>query len=120
MRVRTRPGKRPALSSGVRRVTREPGNRLSFFEWVGLFPRSREIHLGQGVSLGRGTFPLARRHHQIAGGQTVLVAVLENGWGEDELAAKLERVLDMNGWRNGLESQLVGILAEAIQAVNGK
>ncbi|HUX76695.1 MAG TPA: hypothetical protein VMY40_08665 [Anaerolineae bacterium] len=50
----------------------------------------------------------------------VLVAVLDNGWGEDELAAKLGRVLDLNGRRNGLERQLVGILAEAIQAVNGK
>jgi len=49
-----------------------------------------------------------------------LVAIFENGWGPDELAAKLERVLDLNGRRNGLESQLVGILAEAIQAVNGK
>ena len=48
----------------------------------------------------------------------VLVAVLENGWGEDELTAKLGRALDLNGWRNGLESQLVAILAEAIQAVN--
>jgi hypothetical protein len=43
---------------------------------------------------------------QTAGGQMVLVAVPENGWGEDELAAKLGRVLD-NGRRNGLESQLV-------------
>jgi hypothetical protein len=40
--------------------------------------------------------------------------VLENGWGKDELAAKLGRVLDLNGRRNGLERQLLGILAEAI------
>lgn len=50
----------------------------------------------------------------------VLVTVFENGWGPDELAAKLGRVLDLNGWRNRLESQLVSILAEATQAANGK
>jgi hypothetical protein len=50
----------------------------------------------------------------------VLVAALEKGRGVDDLAAKLERVLDLNGRKDGLESQLVGILAEAIQAVNGK
>jgi hypothetical protein len=50
----------------------------------------------------------------------VLVAIFKKGWGPDELAAKLECVLDLNGRRNGLERQLVGILAEAIQAVNGK
>ena len=49
----------------------------------------------------------------------VLVAVLENGWDEDEHAAKLGRVLDLNERGNGLERQLVGILAEAIRAVNG-
>jgi plasmid stability protein len=49
-----------------------------------------------------------------------LLAVLDNGRDEDELAAKLGHVLDLNRRRNGLESQLVGILAEAIQAVNGK
>jgi hypothetical protein len=53
--------------------------------------------------------------------QMVLIAVLENGWGEDELAAKLRRVLDLNGRKNGLESLLVNIQAEAIQAAqNGK
>ena len=31
---------------------------------------------------------------------------LDNGWGKDELAAKLGRVLDLNGQRNGLDSQL--------------
>jgi len=50
----------------------------------------------------------------------VLVAVLDNRWGEEELAAKLGRVLDLNGRRNGLERPTVGILAQAIQAVNGK
>jgi hypothetical protein len=50
----------------------------------------------------------------------VLVTVFENGWGPDELAAKPGRVLDLNGRRNGLEGQLVDILAAAIQAVNGK
>jgi hypothetical protein len=50
----------------------------------------------------------------------ILVAIFENGWAPDELAAKLGRVLDLNGRRNGLDSRLVGILAEAIQAVNGK
>lgn len=50
----------------------------------------------------------------------VLAAVFENGQGPDYLAAKLGRVLDLNGRRNGLESQLVSILAETIQAVNGK
>jgi hypothetical protein len=76
--------------------------------------------LGRGVSLGRGSFPPARNHYPDRWGQMILVAVLENGWGEDELAAKLGRVLDLNRRRNGLGSQLVGILAEAIQAVNGK
>jgi hypothetical protein len=50
----------------------------------------------------------------------VLVTVFENGWGPDELIAKLGRVLDLNEQRNGLESQLVNILAAAIQAVNGE
>ena len=40
--------------------------------------------------------------------------------GEDELAARVGRVLNLNGRRNGLGSQLGGILAEAIPAVNGK
>ena len=67
------------------------------------------FHLGGGVFCWRGVTI------QTAGGQ---VAVLENGWGEDELAAKLGRVLDLNGRRSGLETQLVGISAEAIRAVN--
>jgi plasmid stability protein len=50
----------------------------------------------------------------------VLVAVFENRRGPDELAAKLGHVLDLNGRRNGLERQLVGILAETIQVVSGK
>jgi hypothetical protein len=50
----------------------------------------------------------------------VLVAVFENGRGPDELAADLERVLDLKGRRNGLESRLVDFRAEAIQAVNGR
>ena len=33
----------------------------------------------------------------------ILVAVFENGWGPDELAAKLGRGLDLNGRKNGLE-----------------
>jgi hypothetical protein len=70
--------------------------------------------------LGGGVFRRRGVTIQTAGGQMVLVAVLENGWGEDELAAKPGRVLDLNGRRDGLESQLVGILAEAIQAVSGK
>jgi hypothetical protein len=44
----------------------------------------------------------------------VLVAVPDNRWGEDELAVKLGRVLNLNGRRNGLESQLAGILAETL------
>jgi hypothetical protein len=52
--------------------------------------------------------------------QMVLVAVFENRWAPDELAAKLGQVLDLNGRRNGLERQLVSILVAAIQAVNGK
>jgi hypothetical protein len=40
--------------------------------------------------------------------------------GEGELAAKLGRELDLNGRRNGLEKQLVGIPAGALQTVNGK
>jgi hypothetical protein len=69
---------------------------------------SGEVFRRRGVSI------------QAARCQAVLVAMLENGWGEDELAPKLGRVLDLNRWRLGLESQLVGILAEATQAVNGK
>ena len=49
----------------------------------------------------------------------VPVAVLKNGWGEDKFVAKLGRVLDPNGQRNGRESQLVGILAEAIWVLRG-
>jgi hypothetical protein len=49
------------------------------------------FRLDREVSLEQGEFPLARQEHgitiQTAGGQMVLVAVLENGWwGEDELA----------------------------------
>jgi hypothetical protein len=51
--------------------------------------------------------------------QIVLVAVFENGWGPDELAAKLGRVLDLSGRKNRLKREVVDILAEAIQAVNG-
>ena len=79
---------------------------------TGVFRWAGEFRLGGGVFRWRGITI------QTAGGQMVLVAVLENGWGEDELTAKLGRALDLNGWRNGLESQLVAILAEAIQAVN--
>jgi len=43
-----------------------------------------------------------------------LLTVFENEWGPDELAAKLGRVLDLNGPKNGLESQLVSILAAAL------
>jgi plasmid stability protein len=51
----------------------------------------------------------------------VLVAVFENRRGPDELAAKLGRVLDLSGRKSGLESLLVNIQAEAIQAAqNGK
>jgi hypothetical protein len=57
---------------------------------------------------------------QAGGGQMVLIAVLENRWSEDELATRLGQVLDLNGRRNGLERQLVGILAETIQVVSGK
>ena len=49
----------------------------------------------------------------------ILVAVLENGWGEDELVAKLGRVLDLNGRRNELERRVVCILVGAIRTVNG-
>jgi hypothetical protein len=38
-----------------------------------------------------------------ANGQMVLVAVFENGWGPNELAAKPGRVLDLNGRKNRLE-----------------
>ena len=48
----------------------------------------------------------------------VLVTVFENGWGPDELAAKLGHMLDLNGQENGLEGQLVDILAAEIQAVH--
>jgi hypothetical protein len=91
---------------------------------VGPFPRWRGIHLGRGASLGPGSFrwggdyltgwPSANDSHM------VLVAAFENGRSPDELAAKLGRGLDLKGRRNGLERQMVGILAEAIQAVNGK
>ena len=74
------------------------------FAWAGESCRGRGVFRWRGVTS--------------AGSQMILVTVLENGWSEDELAAKLERVLDLNARRNGLESQLVGILAEAIQAVN--
>jgi hypothetical protein len=91
---------------------------------VGLLPQRREIHLGRGVSLGPGSFHWGRDHltdwPPANDSQMILVAVFENGWAPDELAAKLGRVLDLNGRRNGLDSRLVGILAEAIQAVNGK
>jgi hypothetical protein len=70
--------------------------------------------------LGGGVFHWRGVTIQTAGGQMVLVAVLENGWGEDELAAKLGRVLDLNGRRNRLESWVVGILAEVIQVVSRK
>ena len=70
------------------------------------------FRLGQGVSLGRWSLPLARRH--VRRGQMVLVAVPDNRWGEDELAVKLGRVLNLNGRRNGLESQVAGILAETL------
>jgi hypothetical protein len=49
--------------------------------------------------------------------QMALVAVFENGWGPDELTAKLGRVLDPHGQRKQLEGQLVSILASVIQAV---
>ena len=88
--------------------------RQAYCVGAGEFIDGREFYLGGGV------FPCRGVTIQAPGGQMVLVAVLDNGWGEDELAAKLGRVLDLNGRRNGLERQLVGILAEAIQAVNGK
>jgi hypothetical protein len=57
---------------------------------------------------------------QITGGQLAVIAVLANEWGEDKLVAELGRAPDLNRRRNGLEGQLVGILAEAIQAISGK
>jgi hypothetical protein len=38
--------------------------------------------------LGGGVFRWRGVTIQTAGGQMILVAVLENGWGEDELAAR--------------------------------
>ena len=70
--------------------------------------------------MGGGVFRWRGVTIQISGCQMVLVAAHDNRWGEDELAAKRGRVLDLNGRRNGLERQSLGILAEAIQAVNGK
>jgi hypothetical protein len=64
--------------------------------------------------LGGGVFRRRGVTIQIAGGQVVLVVVLENGWGEDELAANLGQVLDLNRQTSGLERQLVGILAETL------
>jgi hypothetical protein len=55
-----------------------------------------------------------------ANSQMISVAIFENGWGPDELAAKPGHVLDLNGRKNGLESQLVDILAGVTQDVNGK
>ena len=66
-----------------------PEEKRGCLAWAG------ELRLGGGVFRRRGVTS--------AGGQMVLVAVL-----------------DLNGRRNRLESQLVGILAEPIQAVNGK
>ena len=48
-----------------------------------------------------------------------IVAGLEDG-GKDAFVAKVGRVLELNGRGNGLETQLAGILAEAMQAVNRK
>ena len=72
------------------------------------FCRGEEVFRWRGVTI------------QTASGQTVPVAMLENGCGEDELAVKLGRVLGLDGRRNGLERQLMGNLAEVIQAANGK
>jgi hypothetical protein len=48
--------------------------------------------------LGGGVFRRRGVTIQIAGGQMVLVAVLENGRGEDELATELGRVLNVDKW----------------------
>jgi len=67
--------------------------------------------------LGGGVFRWRGVTIQTAGGQMVLVAVLQNGCGADELAAQLGRVPDLNGRWNGLEGQLVGIPTEATPSV---
>jgi hypothetical protein len=64
--------------------------------------------------LGGGVFRWHGVTIQAAGGQMVLMAVLDYRWGEEELAAKLGCVLDLNGRKNGLESQLVSTLTAVI------
>ena len=44
--------------------------------------------LSREISLGRGRFPPAQYHHPGCRSQVILVAALENGWGEDELVLK--------------------------------
>jgi hypothetical protein len=50
---------------------------------------------------------------QNAGGQMILVAVLEDGWDKHELAANLGRVLDLNKRQDELNNQSMSILPKA-------
>ena len=47
---------------------------------------------------GRGVFRWRGVTIQVTRGQTALVAVLENGRGEDELTAELGPVLNVDRW----------------------
>ena len=82
-----------------------PEENRGCFAWAGGFRLGGECFRWHGVTI------------QTTRGQMALVAVLENGWGEGELAAKPGRVLDLNGWRNGLQGQLVSIPTEATPPV---
>ena len=49
----------------------------------------------------------------------VLVVVLDSPVAEDKLADRLGHAIELNGHKNGFKRQAVGILASAIQALNG-
>jgi len=66
------------------------------------------VHLGGGKTI------------TTAEGQTVLVVVRGNPLAEDILAVWPGCAVELNGHKNEIKRKEVGILATAIQAVNGK
>lgn len=89
---------------GVRAILREI-KKLPTRDAVRAKYRRTRPKLGRGITV------------QLASGQLVVVAVLNDGWGEEEFAGRVGHVLDLDIARNGLAAEGANILLAALQAL---
>jgi hypothetical protein len=79
--------------------------RLPIREAVRAKYRRSRPRLGRGITL------------KTKGGQFVMVAVLNNGWDEEDFTSRLGHALDLDAATNGLAHEAAGVLASALMEI---